>query len=234
LRHELRVKPVLDVEGECGGVCWHGGAGARGAPVPRGARAAQSPSRGPRRDAAAARSPGRGRAGGGGAAPGNPPRSWALRNLTPLLVAALSFAYLLTYPLAIGKADESHLLYGAKRVLEGEVIYKDFFEILTPLAYYLFAGIFRIAGTTLLAARVGMAAIEALGCGLLFHLTRRISGGAEATLVTLIFAGVCIPTWPYASPHWISTVLGLLVAMVTLARTGGDSSRARPLVAGIL
>jgi hypothetical protein len=157
-----------------------------------------------------------------------------IRNLTPLLVAALSFAYFLTYPLAIGKADESHLLYGAKRILEGEVIYKDFFEILTPLAYYLFAGIYRLAGTTLLAARVGMACIDALGCGLLFHLTRRVSGGAEATLVTLIFAGVCIPAWPYVSPHWISTVLGLLVATVTLARTGGESSRARPLVAGIL
>jgi hypothetical protein len=157
-----------------------------------------------------------------------------IRNLTPLLVAALSFAYFLTYPLAIGKADESHLLYGAKRILEGEVIYKDFFEILSPLAYYLFAGIYRLAGTTLLAARVGMACIDALGCGLLFHLTRRVSGGAEATLVTLIFAGVCIPTWPYVSPHWISTVLGLLVATVTLARTGGESSRARPLVAGIL
>lgn len=157
-----------------------------------------------------------------------------IRSLTPLFVAALSFAYFLTYPLAIGKADESHLLYGAKRILEGEVIYKDFFEILTPLAYYLFAGIFRVAGTTLLAARVGMACIQALGCGLLFHLTRRVSGGAEAALVTLIFAGVCIPTWPYASPHWVSTVLGLLVATVTLAHTGGESSRARPLVAGIL
>jgi hypothetical protein len=161
-------------------------------------------------------------------------RSLRTRSLTPLFVAALSFAYFLTYPLAIGKADESHLLYGAKRILEGEVIYKDFFEILTPLAYYLFAGIFRVAGTSLLAARVGMAGIEALGCGLLFHLTRRVSGGVEATLVTLIFAGVCIPTWPYASPHWVSTVLGLLVATVTLARTGGESSRARPLVAGIL
>jgi hypothetical protein len=157
-----------------------------------------------------------------------------IRNLTPVLVAALSFAYLLTYPLAIGKADESHLLYGAKRILDGEVIYKDFFEILTPLAYYLFAGIFRVAGTTLLAARIAMACIEAIGCGLLFHLTRRVSGGAEATLVALIFAGVCIPTWPYASPHWITTVLGLLVATVTLGLGEGESSRGRPLAAGIL
>jgi hypothetical protein len=157
-----------------------------------------------------------------------------IRSLTPLLVAGLSFVYLLSFPLAIGKADESHLLYGARRVLAGEVIYRDFFEIITPLAFYLFAAVYRIAGTTLLAARVSMALIEAVGCALLFHLVRRVSGVAEATLATLIFACVCLPTWPYASAHWISTVLGLLVATVTLARAGGWSSRTRPLAAGIL
>ncbi len=157
-----------------------------------------------------------------------------MRSLTPLFVAGLSFAYLLTFPLAIGGADESHLLYGAKRILDGEVIYRDFFEIITPLAFYLFAAIYRIAGTTLAAARVGMAILDAAGCALLFHLARRISGLAEATLATLIFACVCLPTWPYASAHWISTVLGLLVATVTLACTGGWASRVRPLAAGIV
>jgi hypothetical protein len=165
---------------------------------------------------------------------GYPAARVRIRSLTSPLVAGLAFAYFLAYPLAIGRADESHLLYGAKRILGGEVIYKDFFEILTPLSFYLFAGIFRIGGTTLLAARVGMAVIDALGCALLFRLTRQVSGAAEATLATLVFAGICIPTWPYASPHWISTVLGLLVAAVTLARSWSASSRARPLVAGVL
>jgi len=154
--------------------------------------------------------------------------------MSPLLVAGLSFAYFLTYPLAIGRADEALLLYGAKRVLDGQGLYKDFFEFLTPLSFYLFAGIYRVGGTTLLAARMGMALIEAMACGLLFHLVRRISGIAEAGLATLIFAGICIPTWPYASPHWISTALGLLVATVTLAESGQGSSRARPLIAGML
>jgi hypothetical protein len=157
-----------------------------------------------------------------------------MRSLTPLFVAGLSFAYLFTFPLAIGGADESHLLYGARRILAGEVIYRDFFEIITPLAFYLFAAIYRIAGTTLAAARVGMAILNAAGCALLFHLARRISGLAEATLATLIFACVCLPTWPYASAHWISTVLGLLVATMTLACTGGWASRVRPLAAGIV
>lgn len=154
--------------------------------------------------------------------------------LSSLVVAGLSFAYFLTYPLAIGKADESHLLYGAKRVLDGQVIYKDFFEPLTPLSYYLFAAIYRVAGTTLLAARVGIAVIEAVGCALLFHLVRRVSSMVEAALAGLIFAGICIPAWPYASAHWISTTFGLLVATVTLADRWQQSARARPLVAGML
>ncbi len=152
----------------------------------------------------------------------------------PAVVAALSFAYFLSYPLVIGKADESHLLYGAKRVLDGQVIYEDFWEVLTPLSYYLFAGIYRIAGTTLLAARVGIALAWALGCALLFHLARRVSGVAEATLAALVFAAICVPVWPYASPHWLSTALGLLVAAVTLSERWQDSSRARPLAAGML
>ena len=115
-----------------------------------------------------------------------------------------------------------------------EVIYKDFFEGLTPLSFYLVAGIYRVAGTTLLAARVGIALIEAIGCALLFHLVRRVAGVAEAVLAALIFAGICIPTWPYASPHWISTTLGLAVAAVTLAERWAASSRARPALAGLL
>ena len=152
----------------------------------------------------------------------------------PILVGALSFAYFISFPLAIGSADESHLLYGAKRILQGEVIYKDFFEAITPLSFYLFAGLYRIAGTTLLTARVGMAVINAFGCALLFHLVRRMSGVLEGTLVVLIFAGICVPTWPYASAHWISTTLSLLVASVTLHEPWQRSTRARPLAAGML
>jgi hypothetical protein len=150
-----------------------------------------------------------------------------------LLVAGLSFAYFLTYPLTIGRADESHLLFEARRVFDGQVPYKDFFESLTPLSLYLFAAVYRIAGTTLLAARVAIALIDAVGCALLFHLARRVSGALEASLVTLILAGMCIPVWPYASPHWVSTALALLVATVTLAERWRGPAWGRPLVAGM-
>jgi hypothetical protein len=96
--------------------------------------------------------------------------------LSFLLVTGLSFAYLLTYPLAIGRADESHLLYGARRVLAGEAIYRDFFEGITPLGFYLVAAIYRVAGTSLLAVRVTFALVEAIGCALLYGLVRRVAG----------------------------------------------------------
>lgn len=162
------------------------------------------------------------------------PRRVRSGRLAPLAVAGLSFAYLLSFPLAIGRADESHLLYGAKRVLQGDVIYRDFFEGITPLAFYLFAGLYALAGTTLLTARVGIAAVEAIGCGLLFHLVRRLASPAEAALAVLAFIALCVPVWPYASAHWISTTLGLAVAAVVTARRWAGSSQWRPFFAGVL
>ena len=146
----------------------------------------------------------------------------------------LAFAYLLSYPLVIGRADESHFLYGARRVLEGQVIYRDFFEILTPLGYYLFAAAFRVAGTTLLAARTTIALLESLGCAALFVLARRLSGTLEASLLALVFVGLCVPAWPYASPHWMSTAFGLLTAALLLAERWEASPRGRPFAAGLL
>lgn len=152
----------------------------------------------------------------------------------PLLASGLTFAYLLAYPLVIGRADESHLLFGARRVLDGQVIYRDFFEIITPLGFYFFAAVYWLAGTTLLAARVAMALVEAAGAAALFVLVRRVAGTAEAVLATLVFVGLCVPVWPYASAHWMSTTLGLLVATVLLGDRWQRSARARPLVAGLL
>ncbi len=155
-------------------------------------------------------------------------------HLSFLLVAALSLAYFLTYPLAIGRADESHLLYGARRVFEGQVPYRDFFEGITPLAFYLFAAVYRLAGTSLLAARVTIAVVEAVGCALLFRLVRSVAGVLEAVLAVLIVAVLCVPAWPYASAHWISTTLGLAAAAVVLSPRWAGSSRGRPLAAGML
>jgi hypothetical protein len=152
----------------------------------------------------------------------------------PWIVGVLAVAYQLAFPLAIGRADESYVLVGATRLLAGEVIYRDFFEILTPLGFYFYAGVFALFGTSLLAARVAAAAVNGIGCGLVFGLARRIAGPLEAAVVTLVIPVVCIPAWPYVGPHWLSTTLHLGIAATLLSERLRDSSRLRPVLAGML
>jgi hypothetical protein len=49
-------------------------------------------------------------------------------------------AYLVRLPLGLQMSDESALLYEAKRIRDGEVMYRDFFQFVTPLASYTIAG----------------------------------------------------------------------------------------------
>ncbi|HLY39360.1 MAG TPA: hypothetical protein VKU61_15055 [Candidatus Binatia bacterium] len=152
----------------------------------------------------------------------------------PLLVLAASLGFLLCQPLAIGRADESHLLHGARRVLDGEVLYRDVFEWIAPLGFYFFAAVYRVFGTTLAAARIAMAFINAIGAAAMFLLTRDIAGAGAATLATMLFVGVCLPAWPVASAHWMSTTLALITATVVLRPPAVSAGRWRPLAAGSL
>ncbi|MDX2169354.1 MAG: hypothetical protein SF182_19950 [Deltaproteobacteria bacterium] len=156
------------------------------------------------------------------------------RFLPPLAVGAATLAYLWAYPLAIGRADESHFLFEARRVLDGEVPYRDFFESLTPLGFYWLAALYALAGTTLRTARAGIALVDAAAALLLFQLARRVAGWPEALLATLAFVCLALPVWPYASPHWLSTALGLATAAVVLAPRWQASWGWRPLLAGLL
>src|SRR5262245_47847048 len=102
-----------------------------------------------------------------------------------ILVAALTFSYLMTYPLVIGRADESHLLHDARGVRDGQLVYRHFFEIIPPLAFHIVAAVHWLAGTPLVAARTAMASINATGAAALFALVVQVAGAWEALLATL-------------------------------------------------
>ncbi|MBI4518490.1 MAG: hypothetical protein HY699_22050 [Deltaproteobacteria bacterium] len=162
-------------------------------------------------------------------------RAWVVgpRALGWLLAAAVA-VYQLSLPRVLGGADESVVLYGAKRVLDGQALYRDVFEFITPGSFYFFAGIFALSGPSLLAARVAMAVINAVSCVLLFALARRVAGAAEAAVAVVLFAATCLPAWPYASPHWLSTALCLGTATAVLGERQSQAGRARVLLAGAL
>lgn len=150
------------------------------------------------------------------------------------LLGAAVFAYLLAFPRVLGRTDESVVLFGAKRVLQGQVMYKDFFEFIMPGSFYFFAALFAATGPSLLAARVAMAAANAVSCVLLYQLARRVAAVPEACVAVILFATTCLPIWPYASPHWLSTTLCLATAAALLSTRWEEATRLRPAIVGAL
>lgn len=63
------------------------------------------------------------------------------------LVMALALVYLaIGFNVLINKYDEGLALYGAVRVLRGEIPYRDFWTCYSPGYFYLLAGVFRVFG----------------------------------------------------------------------------------------
>jgi hypothetical protein len=152
-----------------------------------------------------------------------------------VLGAALALGalvYLVAYPPALGGADESYILYEAKRLWNGDVPYRDFFDFIMPGTLYFYALAYAVAGPTYLAARVATALLNAASCGLTFVLARRVASPALAALAAGAFIAGMVPAWNYAGHHWIATFLSLATAAVLLAQRWRESSRARPGVAG--
>ena len=126
-------------------------------------------------------------------------------------------------PPSLGAADESYLFYHGRRVLEGQVPYRDFTDLVTPASFYLVAAVFALFGTSMQVARLLSGAIDG-GIAVALFAACRLLGAGRGLAVAAPVAQVVLfqPAWPYASPHWLSTLLalGLLLGLL------------RPLVRG--
>lgn len=137
-----------------------------------------------------------------------------------LAIAAGSALYLFLLPHHLGEADESYFLYHAKRVLDGQLPYRDFYELHMTLPYYAMAAVFRLFGLDVTTAAAASAVVQGLIAWAVFATARALGAGVGFALV----AGIAQPallslTWPYGSPHWIATLL-LLVLMRFVCRPG--------------
>ena len=126
--------------------------------------------------------------------------------------------YLSALPYNLNAADESYFLYEAKRVRDGEVMYRDVFEFATPLAAYAMAGLFWLFGTSMATARISMAFLHALTGVLLYATSRQLGVRRELALaVPLAYLAVCQAVWPFASWHWFSTLFATAVLLSMVA-----------------
>lgn len=145
--------------------------------------------------------------------------------LTLLLFAAI-VAYLAYLPRTLGRADESHFLYEAKRIRDGDVIYRDFFQFVTPGAPYVMALLFWAFGTTIQTARVATAVLHAMTGVVMYATCRGLRiRPALAVVAPIAYIAICQPAWQFASWHWFSTFFTMLV-MLAMVR-GPWASRPR-------
>ncbi len=143
---------------------------------------------------------------------------WSADRAVQVILFVGIVAYLWYLPRNLGRADESHFLYEAKRIRDGEVMYRDFFQFVTPGASYAMAFLFWAFGTTITTARMGTAVLHGL-TGVVMYATGRALAvrRALAVIPALAYLAICQPTWQFASWHWFSTFLTMLV-MLTMVR----------------
>ena len=119
------------------------------------------------------------------------PRDTADHLIVVVLFLAV-VAYLAALPRYLGPADESFFLYEARRIREGDVMYRDFFQFVAPAAWYAMAGLFWLFGTSMATARLSMAVLHA-GTAVLLYLTCRRMGvrHAIAALAPIAYVALC-------------------------------------------
>jgi hypothetical protein len=143
-----------------------------------------------------------------------------------LLLAVASATYLMLRRWPLGSADEAYYFYHAIRMLEGEVLYRDVFELTTPLLMDVLALAFHLFGETLTTGRAVGSVIQALLIVAIYSGARAV--GASRTLavaVALVQLAIGQPAWPYTTPHWLAVLLVCALLLVSLdrrrARTAG-------------
>jgi len=126
--------------------------------------------------------------------------------------------------------DEGSTVAQAMRVLRGELIYRDFFTVVTPFSYYTVAALFRMFGETLMVMR--WAAL--------------FTGIAMAAMTTIVARHVC--SWPFAAaaamlvtvwgwflvtPNYYSWQAGLLALVALWCYVHGAPKQRWMIYAGI-
>jgi hypothetical protein len=156
--------------------------------------------------------------------------------IVALLLFSTAVGYVATLPWNLYPADEATYLLEAKRVLDGEVMYRDVFDFITPGYQYLMALAFGLFGATIGTARVTIAVVQGLIAVTIYATCRRLGVRSSLSLAAgLTHLTVGHGAWSIASQHWLSTLLSTLVLWIYAGRVETLAPVARgALILGLL
>lgn len=154
---------------------------------------------------------------------------WAIAALLSLATIAYLFPALRYSGLG---NDEAIAFQGAVRILNGQLPYRDFFSFYTPGSYYLYAAVFRVFGTSFVAARSLLLVYSTIFAALTYLLARRTASRSVSAFITVLLTLVALPSRFQNLHNWDSTA-SALCAVYCLTRALESSSTRWALLAGI-
>jgi len=125
-----------------------------------------------------------------------------------VVIFVIAFTFFLNFlhiPEPRSFRDEGQFFYGAERILEGQLIYRDFHEIQYPGSFYLLAALFSVFGSRLETGRVFTYILVASGVAIYFLIIRTVVRSllfSFTPVLVIVFFG--FPQWPGSLPHWFS------------------------------
>jgi hypothetical protein len=112
--------------------------------------------------------------------------------------------------------DQAVLAGQAMQVAAGQVPYRDFFAAIPPGAIFLYAGLFKVFGVSVVNDRLLTGVAMVLGVGLVARIGTRLVGPVWAAATALLW-GVWLPVFQEFSPYhfWsVTFVLAMTVALL--------------------
>lgn len=136
---------------------------------------------------------------------------------TAVMVCAItSFSYLLVN---ICMLDEGVTCMNASRIAGGEVIYRDFFQFITPLSFMITGFLYKVFGVSFLAGRIFALSVSLLYLAFVFLVSKKILGDdlfSALSVAVLCQAGFV--AWPYPSHHTLANLFAI-ISVFFLLRT---------------
>jgi hypothetical protein len=139
----------------------------------------------------------------------------SVRRYLPYLIFVLctSLYFIPFIQLLLRGFNEGTLDYGALRILHGQLLGRDFFEVIGPGSFYWLALFFKLFGVTFLASRLCLLVSSLVTALCMYILARRTCRRYQLLPCILLFATYFGTLWPEVNYHVDSNAFALLAVV---------------------
>lgn len=128
-------------------------------------------------------------------------------------------------------ADEGIWLHAAQRIIDGQILYRDFFEFHPPLGFLTVAAWMAVFGPSLLAVRLLMVLVIAMTAWLGYRCCHMMSNRPGLSALLTLSWSVSVPgPWMQVNHHWFTSLFSMLTLWAILR---ADGKPARLTIAGL-